>query len=173
MDATSAESGDLDRQRLGAWFEAYHTELLRYLMRLTGDEQLAADVLQETFLRALVALPRVGTPENPPAWLHRIATNLALTALKRRSRWRWFRLSDTEPAPRQGTDIATADLVRRCLLQMRPADVEALLLYEWVGFSCAEIAALHGEAAATVRVRLSRARARFTQWYEREVRDAL
>lgn len=173
MDTTSAAQDDSNRKLLTVWFEAYHHELLRYLVRLTGDEQLGADVLQETFLRALVALPRTGPPENPPAWLHRIATNLALTALKRRSRWRWLRLSDAEPAPRQGADVATADLIRRCLLRMRPSDVEALLLYEWVGLSCAEIAALHGEAAATVRVRLSRARARFTQCYEREVRDAL
>lgn len=100
------------------------------------------------------------TDPRTPAWLHHIATNVAVTALRRQARWRWLRLTGTEAAPGHGADVATADAMRRCLLRMRPADVEVLLLYEWVGLSCAEIAALHQESAAAVRVRLSRARVR-------------
>lgn len=173
MKAMQVVQDETCRQLLSDWFETYHAELFRYLLRLTSDEQLAADLLQDTYVRALVALPRIGIPDNPPAWLHRIATNLAMSSLKRRARWRWLRLTGAEPASGLATDIATADLVRRCLLRLRPAEVEALLLYEWVGLSCSEIAALNREQPSAVRVRLSRARARFSQWYEWEVQDEL
>jgi RNA polymerase sigma-70 factor (ECF subfamily) len=151
MKAVPAVQDHTHRELLTSWFESYHADLFRYLLRLTGDEQLAADVLQDTFVRALVALPRSGTPDNPPAWLHRIATNLALSTLKRRTRWQWLRLTGAEPSSYRSSDVVTADIIRRCLLRLRPAEVEVLLLYEWVGLSCGEIAALHGEAPAAVR----------------------
>lgn len=167
--AQEAIHGDL----VTCWFETHHQELYHYLLRLTGDESLAADLVQESFLRALVALERDGQPDNPPAWLHRIGTNLALSALKRRNRWRWLPLTSHEPATSFTSEVVTADLVRRCLLRLKPAEVEALLLYEWVGLSCAEIAALTQETAVAIRTRLSRARVRFHHWYTHEVQDEL
>jgi RNA polymerase sigma-70 factor (ECF subfamily) len=51
-------------------------ELMRYLLRVTGDREDAADLFQETFLRAYRAYPRLDRERNLRPWLYAIATNL-------------------------------------------------------------------------------------------------
>lgn len=153
---------------LSSWFEDYQAALFRYLVRLLDDQERAADLLQDTFMRALTALSAQPPPENPSAWLYRIATNLAYDALRRRRRLLWLPLSEREHAPAFEGSVATAQSVRRCLARLRPREAEALLLYEYAGLSCVEIAALTGDEPPTVRVRLHRARQQFRKLYEKE-----
>ena len=61
-------------------------ELARHLRRLVRDDDAAADLLQDTFLRAHSALGRLRTSSNERAWLYRIATNAALNHLRSRAR---------------------------------------------------------------------------------------
>jgi RNA polymerase sigma factor (sigma-70 family) len=61
-------------------------ELARHLRRLVRDDDVAADLLQDTFLRAHGALSRLRPGSNERAWLYRIATNAALNHLRARSR---------------------------------------------------------------------------------------
>ena len=147
-----------DRQHLVAhWFVEFQGPLYRYLIRLVGDEDSAADLLQETFLRSHTALARQAPPTHALAWLHRIATNLALNALRRRNRWRFLPLSGHERAPGFENAVGTVQCVRHCLARMRPKAVEVLLLYEYAGFSTVEIAALTNESPAAIRLRQSSA----------------
>ena len=66
--------------------------LFRYLIRLTGDPDLAADVAQETFVRLIER-----TPENTGirAWLYRVATNIVRD--ESRVRRRRFELLQSAP----------------------------------------------------------------------------
>lgn len=171
----SAPSIEIEDRRdlVGRWFEAYQAPLYRYLLRLIADEQLAADILQDTFLRALAMLKKQVPPDNALAWLHRIATNLAYNALRRRNRWRWFSLSGIGQSTSFEGQVATAHTVRRCLTRLSRKEVEVLLLYEWAGLSCVEIAALTGIEVTAIRMRLSRARSRFRAFYEKEVADEM
>lgn len=166
-----------DEERAGRlvaeWFETYQGGLFRYLNRILGDQERAADLLQETFERALVALRRRPPPENESAWLYRIATNLAYDQLRRRKRLRWLPLSGEEPARAFEGDVAEVQAVRRCLAALRPREAEALLLYEYVGLSCVEIGELLDVPASTVRVRIHRARRSFRTLYAREDPNAL
>ena len=62
----------------------YHSaEIFAYLWRLVYDTAEAEDCLQDTFLRALRAFPRLRDGSNPRAWLYKIATNVAYTHLKK------------------------------------------------------------------------------------------
>jgi len=61
-------------------------ELARHLRRLVRDDDDAADLLQDTFLRAHGALSRLRPGSNERAWLYRIATNAALNHLRARAR---------------------------------------------------------------------------------------
>lgn len=161
------ETGD-QRELIARWFVEYKTPLIAYLLRLVGDEEQAAELLQDTFVRALTACVPEDLPANPYAWLHCIATRLAYNALRRRNRLRWLPLVGDERAPDFEGRFVAADGVRRCLAQLAPRDAEVLLLYEYGGFSCVEIASLTGEAPNAVRVRVFRARQRFIRLYERE-----
>jgi RNA polymerase sigma-70 factor (ECF subfamily) len=171
MSVTTSEDVEQRYELVAAWFARYQLPLFRYLMRLLDDEESATDLLQETFLRALEKSDLA--PENPSAWLYRVATNLAYDHLRRRRRLRWlpFRGDEQSGAFEQG--VANAESVRRCLAQLPIAESEALLLYEWAGLSCAEIAAACNAEQGAIRMRLSRARARFCALYEKEVPDGL
>ncbi len=169
MDAAAPLDSD-DRCRLVAlWFTEHQAPLFRYLVRLLGEEERAADILQDTFVRALRALDMHSPPPNPAAWLYRIAANLAYDVLRRRRRLRWLPLSGTEHAPAFESNVALAESVRDCLARLRPNEAEALLLYEYAGLSCIEIAALSGEEATAVRMRLYRARTQFRKLYGQEL----
>jgi len=61
-------------------------ELARHLRRLVRDDDVAADLLQDTFLSAHGALGRLRQGSNERAWLYRIATNAALNHLRSRAR---------------------------------------------------------------------------------------
>jgi RNA polymerase sigma-70 factor, ECF subfamily len=165
--ATSVES-DSRRQLLTQWFTDYNAAIFRYLVRLLGDEEQAADILQETFIRALTALDAKPPPLNPSAWLYRIATNLTVDTLRRRSRWRWFLAQQRETTASFDNDVVTAQSVRHCLAGLSPRDAETLMLVHYAGFSATEIATLTGEDASTIRVRVHRARTRFRTLYEKE-----
>lgn len=169
VNAVPPLSATDQRQLVATWFEAYQAPLYRYLLRLVGDSDSAADLLQDTFIRALTALGKHDPPDNPSAWLYRVATNLAYNALRRRRRLRWLPFQGTEQAPAFEAGVADAQIVRQCLARLRPKEAESLLLHQYAGLTSAEIALLSGENASTIRVRLSRACARFSALYEKEV----
>jgi RNA polymerase sigma factor (sigma-70 family) len=151
------ERGTLDRA-----FAAHHPSLERYLIRLTGDPDLAADVAQETFVRML-------EQEHPPAavrpWLFRVATNLVRDHGRRTHRRKALVLDgrapsahgDPPPAPDRGVarDRARA-LVRRALAELSRKERAALLMRE-EGFRHHEIAASLGTTTGSVGTLLSRA----------------
>ena len=58
------------------------------LTRLFGSKhlELAEDVVQETLLKAMREWPFRGVPDQPAAWLHRVARNLAIDRLRRDAR---------------------------------------------------------------------------------------
>jgi RNA polymerase sigma factor (sigma-70 family) len=63
----------------------HEVELYRYLRRLAPSADDAADLHQETFLRAFRAYPRLAGGANVRAWLYRIAGNLARDTYRRRA----------------------------------------------------------------------------------------
>ncbi|MGO9178838.1 MAG: RNA polymerase sigma factor [Candidatus Limnocylindrales bacterium] len=64
---------------------SHGVELYRYLRRLAPSADDAADLHQDTFLRAFRAYPRLAAGANVRAWLYRIAGNLARDAHRRRA----------------------------------------------------------------------------------------
>ena len=65
--------------------EAHGDELLAHARRVAGPEH-AEDVLQDAFLRALRAYPRLRHAEHLRAWLYRVTTNAAIDAHRARRR---------------------------------------------------------------------------------------
>jgi len=56
--------------------QRHERELMRYLLRLSGNRQDAADLFQETWLRAYRAYPRLEPERDVRPWLYAIAVNL-------------------------------------------------------------------------------------------------
>lgn len=79
-----AQAGDQEACRL--LVERHSLSVFRLAYRMTGHEQDAEDLVQETFLRAFKQLPRFEGRANFLTWLHRITVNAALDLLRRRQR---------------------------------------------------------------------------------------
>ena len=56
--------------------QQHEREILRYLLRVLGDREDAADLFQETWLRAYRAYPRLHAQADSRSWLYAIAVNL-------------------------------------------------------------------------------------------------
>jgi RNA polymerase sigma-70 factor (ECF subfamily) len=143
-----------------------------YLWRMTGDEQSAGDLCQETSLRAWQRFEQIRMCERPGAWLLRVATNLALQHLRRRSApiGAAIRLNDTnEPSVSDpGGHFAIRDLVRETLLELPPKSRAMLVLREVYGLSGDEVAEALQMSRDAVKVARWRARVRFRAAYVRK-----
>lgn len=160
-------------------YEQFRERIYRYIRHLVSNQELAEDLVQETFTRAYKALPRMHDDLRMTPWLYRIATNACYDALRRRRLITWQALDtlDHEPASGTGDDPqegygGTAELVRAALARMPVTYRQALLLREVEGYSLPEIALALGIAPSGVKMYLSRARGHFRHHYrelEREV----
>lgn len=167
-------------------FTRYHLPLLNYLFGLTRDRELAADLTQDTFVRAWAAAPDLAGVAQPRAWLYRIATHVALHAVRHRRHIEWLPLGRVEPEaggpaaeawsalppialPPVGEDLATGvaerDAIWTVLAELPPRWRAVLLLQVAAGFEAREIAALLHLSEANVRKCVFRARERFRALY--------
>lgn len=153
-------------------FERYHQQIYAYLWRMVRDQQLAEDLAQQTFLNALNARRQLPRVRNHRAWLYRIATNLALNALKRGRRFAWlpWQAADRRAVVADGTlDRLGGPSAVEAALAALPAALRApLLLHAHHGLSVCEIAGVLKLSEGAVRMRLCRARRAFRQAYEKE-----
>jgi RNA polymerase sigma-70 factor (ECF subfamily) len=152
-------------------FEAHYQRLYRYLDRLSGDPDLAADLAQEAFTKLYL---RGSLPEEPGAWLATVANNLFRNVHNTRTRRSELlkvvpeasRYSDhaVEPdVPAASSDIARR--VRRALDAMPERD-RSLLLLRAEGYSYREMAAALEMNEASVGTLLARAKRAFRELYE-------
>jgi RNA polymerase sigma-70 factor (ECF subfamily) len=149
-------------------FADHHRPLCRYLMRFTGDSDVAADAAQEAFVRAMSQKP---TPTNPRAWLYTVATNIARDEARTRSR-RTLLLAQTHEdivmpasAPDPATQLDASErraTVQRALLELSEKERTALLMRE-EGFAQREIAEALGTTIGTVGSLTARALVKLAQ----------
>ena len=174
-EAARALTTDADCER---FIQSHQHTILNYLWRMTGDEQAALDLAQEVFVRAWQHFDTIRAYEQPRGWLLRVATNLALTHLKRRAAPVHSAaplddesdesdergLASGDPAWR----VAESDHVRRTLLQLSPKRRAALVLREVYGLTGAETGQTLGISETAVRMTLHRAREQFRELYMRD-----
>lgn len=137
-------------------------ELRRYLHRKVRDAALADDLLQEVFVRVHVHLARLRAPERVAPWLYRIARNLAVDHLRRRTVHAdpvaetvvW--LEDPEPSPEAVLAGWMMDQVSRFPAPYR----DALMRVDAYGQRTVDVARVLGLSAPGVKSRVQRARRR-------------
>lgn len=72
-----------DRELYAVLVERYQKKLLRYAVNLTKDESVAADVVQESFIKAFVNLNGFDTKKKFSSWIYRIVHNEAMNVIKK------------------------------------------------------------------------------------------
>lgn len=140
--------------------------LVAFLTKLTGDREVAAELMQETFVRAIRARSDTTALRSSRAWLYRVAANLARDHLRRRALLRFMPFSRSEPGP-TGIPDPDTELVHRALRAIPAEQATTLLLHYDAGFSRVEIATMEGISEEGVKSRLARGRERFIREFER------
>jgi RNA polymerase sigma factor (sigma-70 family) len=143
----------------------HSARVYRLAYRLSGNQQDAEDLTQDTFVRVFRSLADF-SPGTFEGWLHRITTNLFLDMVRRRQRIRFDALpEDTErlpgaaPSPEQVyADTHLDPQVQAALDALSPEFRVAVVLCDIEGLTYEEIAATLGIKLGTVRSRIHRGR---------------
>jgi RNA polymerase sigma-70 factor (ECF subfamily) len=158
----SALRGDPAAHR--ALYDTHVERVYRLTYRLSGREDMARELTQDTFVRAFAGLDGYRGDCAFGTWLHTIAVSVTLNELKRRKRAR-SREAPLEEALTMSRHEPVADPV----LRQRLADaVNALpegcravfMMHDAEGYTHEEIGSALGITAGTSKAQLSRARAK-------------
>jgi len=140
--------------RIELLYSQHGPDLLRYLQRAFAQSAGAEDLLQETFLRAMVGRERLQSAVSARAWLFGIARNVGLDAVRRP---RPGGLPDELAAPWPRAEDDRLEMVRAAMDRLPPDQREALELRLTGELSYEEIASVTGVPVGTVRSRLHHA----------------
>jgi RNA polymerase sigma-70 factor, ECF subfamily len=164
VTAWAVAAGQGDRAALSAFVRATQGDVLRFVAHLADPGQ-AEDLAQETFLRALRALPAFEAASTARTWLLSIARRVAADAVRtaqRRPRTNGVADWDAvEALPRTGLTRGAADeavLLRAVIAALEPDRREAFVLTQLLDLGYAEAAQVCGCPVGTIRSRVARAR---------------
>lgn len=144
-----------------ALVERWHPALWAYVRRVSDDDDQAAELLQDTWLRVLRAMPRLRDPARLRPWLFGIARRALMDRLRDR-----YAARAQEPLEAADAEAsAEADDVDPDLLTMREEldglpviEREVLALFYLQELTLAEVADVLAVPAGTIKSRLFRAR---------------
>jgi RNA polymerase sigma-70 factor, ECF subfamily len=141
-----AES-DSNRLQYEQWVRLFAPELYRYAYRLTGNHQLAEDLLQETFVEAWRSITKQKVPEKPRGWFFQILRYRHAHYLRDNRRERQMAaLSDNQdsyPADRTTPALhrlAEQDALQTALSTLSPIIRQTFLMVFSEGLTCREVA---------------------------------
>lgn len=171
--ASSAERAEpLDEEAFRTFYDRTSRAVWAYLVRVTGDRQLADDLLQEAYYRFHRASAQHEDEAHRRNSLFRIATNLARDAARRRRRsGPWEPLPEEPAGPVDGDACGRAE--RRTDLglamdRLKPAQREMLWLAYAQGMTHEEIAETVGVRTGSVKPLLMRARRKLAAMLSRK-----
>ena len=165
-----------DARAMTMLYERFRRPIHSYIYRMLGSLEDADDVTQEVFMRAFAAWNDLYERDNLSAWLYRIATNLAISELRKRKRRRlvsltgFFQESEgrearefnpSDSGPLQDAvlvDTERREAVQRAISTLPEKYRAPLVLRDVEGKSYDEIARILETSEGTVKSRISRAR---------------
>lgn len=157
-----------DPDLLDHLIEQYQHRLLRYLVSLTGNRELAQDLFQETWIRVLERGHQYNGQHEFSTWLYAIARNLTIDHLRRKSPLSLDGLmADEGQAPFEPADTGPsawqlvaqhqqAEHIGAALVDIPAEYREAIVLRFNDGLALEEIAVVTGAPLGTVKSRVYR-----------------
>lgn len=156
-----------ERWALEEFYQGYQAQIYALCHRMLGRVEDAEDAMQASFLQAFRELPRFRGDSMARTWLYRIATNEAITILRRRNRIQGL-VDEKVSIPDNATVVQRRLAVQSSLTRLRADHRVILVLRYWEDLSYEEIAAVLDVSLPTVKMRLCRARAEFRRVYGEE-----
>jgi RNA polymerase sigma-70 factor (ECF subfamily) len=162
---TMADTSDLVDRPIARLFNEFADATYTLGYRIVGDRHLAEDVVQETFIKVINALPTYRGEGPIGGWIYRIGYREAITITRKR------REDPVDPTTYQvtsmpadasvETDVVNLELIDRldsAMSQLSEPVRAAFTLRDIQGLSAAEVAAILDVSESAVKMRLARAR---------------
>lgn len=158
----AAVAGEVTAQRM--LYEQHVDRVYRLAFRLAGDDDVARDFTQETFIRAFQRLKDFRSDSSFGTWIHTIAMSVSLNGLRKvkRFRTREAPLDDAltvgEATRRSEPDLK--ERLRQAIDALPEGYRTVFLMHDVEGFTHEEIGEALGVQPGTSKAQLFRARAR-------------
>jgi RNA polymerase sigma factor (sigma-70 family) len=171
--ATNGTAADWSIAQLSAIYTEHRTQLVSQARRITKNEAEANEVVQEAFLKFMLAAPDLDTADRAIAYLRTSVTNLSLNVIRARGARPNLVAIDADTTQERLNEIATenhidldttitaaedAAIIREALARLTPDQRTALVMWEMEGRTTEEIATALNTTPANVRHILGRAR---------------
>jgi RNA polymerase sigma-70 factor (ECF subfamily) len=161
-----------NKEAYAAIIKRYKSKLLRYAAFLVGSDAIAADVVQDSFIKAYINLNGFDTKKQFSSWIYRIVHNEAMNVLHRQKRSQPI---DETMDFDSGVDIED-DFIRSeltsmthdCLLSLPVMYREPVTLYYLDDKTYEEISTILRIPVGTVGTRISRAKAQLKKICQRK-----
>jgi len=155
-------AADGDARAIRSLYDRYAPRVFAVVRRIAGDDDLAQDYAQEAWIRAIRALPSFRGDARFSTWLHRIAVNAALQALRKAETRKKHEGPEPEHvpvAPSRGDALLQKQL-ERALDRLPEGMRQVLILHDVEGYTHEEIGDTLGVTSGTSKSQLFKARAK-------------
>lgn len=162
-----------DRRAMHQLFARHNVRVYRFILRMTRNETLAEDLVNDVFLDVWRQADRFEARSQVSTWILAIARNKAMSAMRRRSDEELSdemlaQVEDTSDTPEMAlVKTDRSELLRTCLDQLSLAHREIIDLVYYHEKSIEEAAVITGIPAATVKTRMFYARKQLAALVER------
>jgi RNA polymerase sigma factor (sigma-70 family) len=159
---------------LASLYSEYRSSLVSQARRMLRSDSEANEVVQEAFIKFILAAPELDTKERALAYMRATINNLSLNVIRARGSRPNLVAIDSDTSAERLAEIAVenyipadvsisaaedAAIIKLALAQLSPAERAALVMWEMEGRSTSEIASELGIKESAVRHTVSRARA--------------
>ena len=173
QNAIQGSAADWSISQLSALYQEHRTQLVSQARRITRDEAEANEIVQEAFLKFMLAAPDLDSADRAIAYLRTSVTNLALNVIRARGARPNLVAIDADTTQERLNEIASenhidldttitaaedAAIIREALARLTSDQRTALVMWEMEGRTTEEIATVLNTNPANVRHILVRAR---------------
>ena len=150
-------------------YEEYAKPVYRFLLSLAGSEDLAEELLQETFYQAFLHIDQFEGRCNLYTWLCQIGKNAWIKEYRRSKRYSelsWDEPPLPEPGPSLEDKVITKDEYRRinkAIQRLEYPHRDVFVLHAIGGIKLKEIASIYGKSESWARVTYFRAKQQIAQ----------
>jgi len=158
-------AADGEARAIRTLYDRYAPRVYAVVRRIAGDDEAAQDYAQEAWIRAIRALPTFRGDARFSTWLHRIAVNAALQALRRSEtrRKREAPFPAEVPVGPRGGDTLLQRRLEGALDRLPEGMRRVLILHDVEGYTHEEIGDVLGVTAGTSKSQLFKARAKMRE----------
>ncbi len=174
MATSPATTNEWTVADLASLYSEYRLSLISQARRMLRSDSEANEVVQEAFIKFILAAPELDTKERALAYMRATINNLSLNVIRARGSRPNLVALDSDTSAERLAEIAVenyipadvsmsaaedAAIIKLALSKLSPAERAALVMWEMEGRSTSEIASELGIKESAVRHTVSRARA--------------